>query len=163
MQSVTRAYATDLVDSYSMYRQFKDEDADEEVIIDLPVLKGHENWVQYRDKFLSNLSNISGSNGTPLLYVVDNNPRVATTRYDPYTEIQTMTIDSWDVYNEQMIHFGPHYQRDNNKIWQLLKKSLLGTHPYHHIDHCSRRENGRQAWEALRAYYEGGDYVDRTI
>ena len=96
MQSVTRAYATDLVDSYTMYRQFKDEDADEEVIVDLPVLKGHENWVQYRDKFLSNLSNISGSNGTPLSYVVDSNPRVATSRHDLYTETQTMTIDSWE-------------------------------------------------------------------
>ena len=35
--------------------------------------------------------------------------------------------------------------------------------PYHHIDHCSSRENGRQAWEALGAYYEEEDYVNRTI
>ena len=160
---VDRAFASGLMESYNTYKQFKNEDAEDEVIIDFPILKGHENWVQYRDKFLSNLDNTAGSNGTPLSYVVDSEPRAVTSRNQPYTEQPTVAIDTWDIYRNSMIHFGQHFKRDNNKVWQLLKKSLLGTHPYHHIDHCSARENGRQAWEALRAYYEGEDYVNRTI
>ena len=160
---INRAFTTGLSEAYSMYKQFKEEDAEDEIIIDLPELKGHDNWVQYRDKFLSNLDNTSGSNGTPLAYVVDDEPRTVTTRNQPYVEEQTLEMDTWDFYRMSMVHFGQHFKRDNNKVWQMLKKSLLGTHPYHHVDHCSARENGRQAWKALRAYYEGEDYVNRTI
>ena len=163
IELITRDSTPDLMDSYSMFKQFKDEDADDEVIIDLPTLKGHENWVHFRDKFLSNLSNSTGSNGTPLLYVVNSTERQATTRNQRLLEQPTLQLDSWDIYHEQMIHFGPHFKRDNLKVWQLIKKSLLGTHPYHHVDHCARQEDGRRAWEALRAYYEGEDYINRTI
>ena len=163
IELITRGSTTELIDSYSMFRQFKDEDADEEVIIDLPVLKGHENWVQYRDKFLSNLSNSTGSNGTPLLYVVDNTEQRVTTRNQRLLEQPMLALDFWEVYRDMMVHFGPHFKCDNHKVWQLIKKSLLGTHPYHHIGHCTRQEDGRKAWEALRAYYEGEDYINRTM
>ena len=95
--------------------------------------------------------------------MVDNEPRTVTSKNQPFVEEPIMEMDTWDIYRMKMVHFGQHFKRDNNKVWQLLKKSLLGTHPYHHIDHCSARENGRQAWQALRAYYEGEDYVNRTI
>ena len=61
-----------------------------------------------------------------------------------------------------MIHFGTHFKRDNSRVWQLLKKSLLGTQPYHHMDHCAHQENGWRAWEALCSYYEGEDYITKT-
>jgi len=160
---IDRAMATSLVDPYNVYRQFRDDDADDEIIIDLPELKGHENWIQYRDKFLSNLANMVGSNGTPLSYVVDNTTRTPTARTHSYIQRPTIDLDSWVTYQEEMVHFGPHYKRDNAKVWQLLKKSLLGSQPYHHIDQCARQENGRRAWEALRSYYEGQDYVNKTI
>ena len=54
--------ATNFVDPYKMYYQFHDEDVDDEVIIDLPDLKGHDNWILFRDKFLSNPSKMGGSN-----------------------------------------------------------------------------------------------------
>ena len=114
----------------------------DEIIIDLPELKGHENWVQYRDKLLSNLDNTSGSNGTPLAYVVSREPRNVISRFQPYAEEMMIEMDMLDIYRERMVHFGQNFKRDNNKVWQMLKKSLLGTHPYYHIDHCSTREMG---------------------
>lgn len=160
---INRQEAMRMIDPYRLYRQFKDDDVDEEILIDLPVLKGHENWITFRDKFLSNLMNTPGSNGTPLLYTVDQNARTITRANQALVEVDRISLDSWDFYHENMVHFGTHYKRDNAKVWQLLKKSLLGTQPYHHIDHCARAENGRRAWEALRAYYEGEDYVNKTI
>ena len=59
-------------------------------------------------------------------------------------------------------HHGPQYQEDNSNIWMLLKKSLLGNQPYHHIDEFGGNRNGRGAWLALKAYYEGEDFVNRT-
>ena len=44
----------------------------------------------------------------------------------------------------------------------LLKKSLLGNQPYHHIDEFGRNRDGRGAWLALKAYYKGEDFVNRT-
>ena len=99
-----------------MYKRFKDDGAEDEIIIDLPELKGHENWVQYRDKFLSNLDNTSGSNGTPLAYLVSREPRNVTSRSQPYAEEPTIEIDTWDVYRERMVHFGQHFKSDNNKV-----------------------------------------------
>ena len=78
-------------------------------------------------------------------------------------EQPTLVLDSWDVYRDMMVHFAPHFKRDNHKVWQLIKKSLLGIHPYHHIVHCARQEDGRRACEALRAYYEVEDYINRMI
>ena len=160
---IDRTAAMEMIEPYRIYRQFKESDVDEEILIDLPDLKGHENWITYRDKFLSNLSNTPGSNGTPLLYTVDQTARTITRANQALVEVPQISLDSWDFYHENMVHFGTHYKRDNAKVWQLLKKSLLGTQPYHHIDHCARAENGRRAWDALRSYYEGEDYVNKTI
>ena len=124
ISTINREFSSGLTDSYSMYKRFKDEGAEDEVIINLPELKGHENWVQYRDKFISNLDNTSGSNGTPLAYVVSRETRNITSRSQPYAEEPMIEIDMWDVYRERMVHFGQHFKRDNNKVWQMLKKSL---------------------------------------
>ena len=160
---IGRDEATSLIEPYNAYNKFNATDADEDIIIELPDLKGHDNWIQYRDKFLSNLNNMIGSNGTPLSYVVDDTEREITNRNHPLIEVLTVDLNSWDTYKEGMVHFGAHFKRDNAKIWQLLKKSLLGSQPYHHIDHCSRQENGRKAWATLRSYYEGQDFVNKTI
>jgi len=104
-----------------------------------------------------------GSNGTPLSYVIDNTERTPTALTHPYMQRPTIDLDSWETYKQEMVHFGTHFKRDNAKVWQLLKKCLLGSQPYHHIDQCARQENGRRAWEALRSYYEGQDYVNKTI
>ena len=160
---INRDEAMSMIDPYRMYRQFKENEVDEDILIDLPDLKGHENWITFRDKFLSNLINTPGSNGTPLLYIVDQTDRPTTRPNQALIEVNRQSLDSWEFYHENMVHFGAHYKRDNAKVWQLLKKSLLGTQPYHHIDHCARAENGRRAWESLRSYYEGEDYVNKTI
>lgn len=163
MALIDRQMAGNLMEPFRIYKQFRTEDADEEVLISLPDLKGHENWITYRDKFLSNLDNTAGSNGTPLLYIVDQTPRAVSRANQPLIDTPTVDLDSWDTYSQDMVHFGIHYKKDNSKVWQLLKKSLLGTQPYHHIDHCAGNENGRRAWESLRSYYEGEDYVNKTI
>ena len=126
-------------------------------------MKGHDNWISYRDKFLSNLQNTPGSNGTPLSYIINNTTRTVERATQAYIDAPTIRIDTWDTYDNNMVHFGAHLKKDNAKVWQLLKKSLLGNQPYHHIDHCSRQENGCQAWDSLKSYYEGEDYVNKTI
>ena len=113
---INRDPTTDLIESYGMCRQFKDDDTDKEIIIDLPTLKSHKIWIQYRDKFISNLSNSSGSNGIPLLYVVDGTPRRALSRNNTLLEEPTLVLNLWNVHRGAMVHFGSHFKRDNNKV-----------------------------------------------
>ena len=49
------------------------------------------------------------------------------------------------------------------KKWYTLVPISSVTQPYHHIDLSSRQENGRKAWEVLRSYHKGEDYVNKTI
>ena len=163
MEAIDRERSMELIDTYRMCKEFRESEIDDEVLIELPELKGHDNWITYRDKFLSNLHITPGSNGTPLSYIVDDTPRVIQRSNQPHFEPQEIRLDSWEIYSQSMVHFGAHYKKDNAKVWHLLKRSLLGNQPYHHIDHCARQENGRLAWNSLRSYYEGEDYVNRTI
>ena len=48
-------------------------------------------------------------------------------------------------------------------MWILIKKSLLGYQPYHHVDEFKRNCDGRGAWLTLKAYYEGEDFMNKTI
>ena len=45
----------------------------------------------------------------------------------------------------------------------LIKKSLLGHQPYHHVEEFESKRDGRGAWLTLKAYHEGEDFINKTI
>ena len=94
IELINREIAFKLIEPYYLYKKYKTDEIDDRVLITLPDLKGHENWISYRDKFLSNLDNILRSNGTPLAYVVDDTPRTASCRNQQFTETQTINMDT---------------------------------------------------------------------
>ena len=153
----------DLVQVYDAYKKRRDVDGEEDTIIELPELKGHSNWTSYRDKFESNLSNMIGSRNVPLIYVIDESERPRITRTTAFLEIDVMDLSDDSFFAANTTHHGPLFTEDNSKVWMLIKKSLLGHPPYHHIDEYERRRDGRGAWLALKAYYEGEDFVNKTI
>ena len=154
---------SDLIQAYDAYQKRKSSDGDDDAIIELPELKGHSNWITYRDKFLSNLTNTIGSRNIPLLYVVDETQRPRVTQATPLFEAELINLNDDDFFASNTTHSGPSYSEDNGKVWMLLKKSLLGHQPYHHIDEYEQARNGRGAWLALKSYYEGEDFVNKTI
>ena len=52
IELINKEMAVNLIDSYRSYKQFSNDDMNEEILITLPELKGHDNWISYRDKFL---------------------------------------------------------------------------------------------------------------
>lgn len=153
----------DLIQTYETHKKRLERDDEESGIIELPELKGHSNWTTYRDKFLSNLAIMMGVRHTPLTYVVDESDRPRITRATAYFEVELINLADDDFYARNTTHHGPQYAEDNSKVWLLLKKSLLGCQPFHHIDEFERNRNGRGAWLALKAYYEGEDFINKTI
>lgn len=117
MTLIDRQMAGDLMEPYRAHKQFSSDKIDEKVIIVLPELKGHDNWISYRDKFLSNLHNTPRTNETPLLYVVDTTPHAADRINQPYIDVDVIDLDSWEIYNSGMVQFGTHYKKDNSKVW----------------------------------------------
>ena len=152
-----------LVQVYDAYKKRREIDREDDTIIELPELKGHSNWTTYRDKFESNLSNMIGSRNIPLSYVTDESERPRITRATAFLEVATMDLSDDSFFAANTTHHGPAYVEDNSKVWMLIKKSLLGHPPYHHIDEYERKRDGRGAWLALKAYYEGEDFVNKTI
>ena len=152
-----------LILAFEAHQKRKEADGDDDSIIELPELKGHSNWTTYRDKFVSNLSNMNGARNIPLAYVIDETERPRITRNTPLREVDFIDLHDQTNYASTTTHSGPQYKEDNGKVWMLLKKSLLGHQPYHHVDEFEQTQNGRGAWLALKAYYEGEDFVNKTI
>lgn len=163
MDNIDLNACADLILAFEAHKNRSDQDGDDESLIELPELKGHANWTTYRDKFVSNLSIINGARNIPLLYVINEVDRPRVTRTTPLFEVELINLNDPDFYASNTTHSGPQFNEDNHKVWLLIKKSLLGHQPYHHIDEYEQGRNGRGAWLALKAYYEGEDFVNKTI
>ncbi len=99
---------------------------------------------------------------TPLSYVTDDSAWSQVTRVTQLFEIKFINTGDIEFLKTNTIHYGPHYRDDNSKVWMLLKKLLLRTPPYHHIDEFERNRDGRGAWFTLKGYYNGEDFINCT-
>ena len=146
------------------YRDFclqSDKD-DGEDTLDLPKLQGASNWVTYRDAFLTKLSLSLGARGLSLNYVVDSTTRLATRANSPRQPTEPIDTTDDDLITTKATHIGPAYKADNSAVWNRIKSSLLNQPPYNHIASFDRTKNGRGAWNALKAFYEGEDFMQRN-
>ncbi len=99
----------------------------------------------------------------PLSYVIKEGQRPRVTGATPLFEVELINLNDDGFFATNTTHSGPLFAEDNSKVWVLLKKSLLGYQPYHHINKYEQARNGRGAWLALKAYYEGEDFINKTI
>ena len=147
---------------YRHYKSFTQEVTDESDEITLPTLKGHSNWIDFRDKFLMKLSKGKGTRGTSLSYVIDETERHSDSIREDYDGVDSINIADDSLYVSSTMHFGKGWVEDNRMVWTMLKSSLLGHPPYNHINRFNTGSNGRSAWITLRNFYEGQDFVERT-
>ena len=160
---VTSADGTFLMENYDHFKTLSGESKDDEDDddIDIPVLKGHENWVQWRDAFVAVLSNSYGARGIPIDYLVDDTKRNVTKANAAYQEYDAVNLEDEGLFTTMTIHFGPAFKSDNSKLWKRLKAALINTPPYNHISTFNKAKNGRGAWQSLLTAYEGSDFTER--
>ena len=118
---------TEFCKVYDAFLTLKNNKDSDDATIELPTLKGHENWITWRDKFSSNLEYMIGTRNTPLSYIIDETDREGITRHTPLIECDTLDMSDWTTFATGTMHFGNGYKEDNAKVWRLLKSSLLGT------------------------------------
>ena len=152
------------IEFYKHYRDFTKQAKGEEndkMDLDVPTLNGAINWVDFRDKFEMKLSTMFGDSGLPLSYVTNNTPRDAKEATDPYLQPATFYINRNAVFINEAVHFGDSYIKDSATVWNHLKTLLIGKSAYNHISKYDRSQNGRRAWNTLKAFYEGEDFSER--
>lgn len=139
-----------------------DENADDETAkpSEHVKLKGHTNYVKWRDNFKHMLSQTLGKRGFPIDYIIDSSPRIAQRANHNLVEVDSIDLYEEGLYRSNATQFGDLYKKDNKRVWDLLKSDMLGSPPYNHIAHLERSMNGAAAWRSLRDFYEGLDFQE---
>jgi hypothetical protein len=159
--SITSREANRFGQCYQEFTKKKDlEDDDDD--LDIPKLLGSTNWIDFRDAFMSKLSQHAGSRGFPIDYVLDGSPRDATHGNARQEEVEYIDLDDNDEYLHLVTHFGQPYKADNAQVWNKLRNCMINTPPYNHIASFHQRKDGRGAWMALKEFYEGEDFQQRN-
>ena len=149
-------------DCYNLYKERKDKaDGEDDIATTESIkLKGHDNYVKWRDAFMHKLSQTIGRRHIPLDYVLDATPRQVTRSNQNLIEVESIDLSEENLYKTTTTHFGELYKADNKRVWDLIKADLLGSPPYNHIAHLENTRNGNAAWRALREFYEGIDFQE---
>ena len=158
---VDSAFADKMIQTLKEHEESATMDSDDEEDVTIPTLQGSKNWVDFRDKFVLELSMIKSKRGFPLDYLINTTARAVTSARTPYLEVGRVNIEDDDYYCSNAVLFGPHFKADNKKLWSKIKNLLLGTDSYNHVSMHDTKKDGCSAWFSLTKVYEGPDFKDR--
>lgn len=162
LENVTREKATHYGRVYSRLKEMLDQES-EDLSITIPEFKGQLNWRNVKDLLLTKLELTASKAGIPMSYLVDEAirryPRVTSLR----GEIIEIDIEDMDYLKTNAVHFGVAYKEDNLKLWNILKIAFMNSPGYYIIQPFEATKNGRKAYLALKNFYEGEDFIARSI
>ncbi|MGH3054590.1 MAG: hypothetical protein ACRDL7_06385, partial [Gaiellaceae bacterium] len=137
-----------LIDSAEM------RDKTESAIKSMPdKFKNESSWNVFKDAVDTYLSQLKGGDRIPLNYVIRDNDDVDNeAHYENDVERLISTVPLR----------GEHYNRDTIQVYSILKLLVLEGPGWNWIIHLDRVRDGRAAWKALKAHYEGASVTSRT-
>ena len=115
-------------------------------------------FTRFREKFETLVSSIIGCRGINLDYLT-REPDPLPFPLDPI-EDQSPDVNSLEFMKKNTTHQGPEYDKDNQDLFTLLRSYLTGTDGWNVISSHQRTKDGRAAYLALRAHYEGSSFHD---
>ena len=130
----------------------------EEVIKRTKIEFSTTKFTKFREKFETLVSSILGCRGISLNYLIrDPDPMPL-----PNTPIedQSPDVNSLEFMKKNTTHQGPEYEKDNQDLFTLLRSYLTGTDGWNVISSHQKTKNGRAAFLALKAHYEGASFHD---
>ena len=158
---LTPEYAMECYKFYEGMRNDENPESEKQIELDIPDFKGASNWRSFRDLVLMRLQLIKGKVGYPIDYVIDKTERHAerTNASRFLVDIAPITEDNY--LKTHVVHFGKAFKEDNKRVWNVLKSLLHETSAYDHVVDCDKTSNGRKAWQILKKFYEGEDFLQR--
>ena len=158
---ITPEYALECYKFYEGLRKEENPESEKQIELDIPDFKGASNWRSFRDLVKMRLQLIEGKVGYQIDYVIDATERHAQRVNAAQLPCDTVPITEDDFLKTHVVHFGKAYKEDNKRVWIVLKSLLHETSAYDHIVGCDKTTNGRKAWQILKKYYEGEDFLQR--
>lgn len=110
----------------------------------------------FRDNFKTLLCAIRGCRGITLEYIIRNGTYVRS----PPEEIPEPDVDSNDIIAASATLHGPAFDHDNARVYTILRTILTGTTGWNIISKFAPRRDGRKAFTALKAHFQGNSYFD---
>ena len=115
-----------------------------------------DKFVKFREKILTLISSIKGVRGIYLDYLT----RPEGNDNEELIEDPSPDVNSLEFMRLNTTHSGPEYAKDNHDLYTLLRHFLTGTPGWNVIAKYKRANDGRRAYHALRAHYEGKSFFD---
>jgi hypothetical protein len=111
-------------------------------------------WVPWKRSFWNWLSSIKATSNIPLTYVIRKSG----------IDLATYTFADQEERRLYMIGLtGPKYMSDRTKVYQLLKGLMVDTDGWTWMQQFDRAQDGRRAWQALCAHYDGPGETQKRI
>lgn len=107
------------------------------------------------------LLNRYGAYGVPLAYVVRENvelPEAVEGEEDPGYGLPTLR----DEMVRRTRHDTHHYQTDNKSVWKVIRTITHGGPGWSWVQSFAKRQNGREAYKAIKSHYLGESFQART-
>ena len=110
----------------------------------------------FRDDIKTLLSSTRGGRGITLEYVIRNGDYVVS----PPEQVPEPDVDSNDIIASKATLHGPAFDYDNPRFFIILHAILSGTTGWNIISKYATRRDGRKAFIALKAHFQGNSYYD---
>ena len=110
----------------------------------------------FRDKLVTLLCAVRGARGITLEYVIRDNDAGRV----PPVAIPVPDVDSNDIIAANATLHGPEFERDNSKVYTILRTILTGTKAWNVISKFANQRNGRKAFLTLKKHFQGSSYFD---
>ncbi len=134
--------------------QEDDAIADKEMVAKMPdKFKQSSQWRVFAEMIETYLSQLKGSGRVPLNYIIR---KLAA----PIPEAAYETDAEQAVAIAPLV--GEQYNRDNNKVYGILKQLCLEGPGRSYILQFDRNKDGRGAWLAMHSHFEGESYRNRA-
>ena len=148
------ARCQEFVDCYNSWTE-KQDDTDD-VVKQKDLQFDPMKFKTFTDEFKTLLSSLRGSKGITLEYVIrDNN-----TQTGPPIEVASPDVNSTDILSNNATLSGVDFDRDNAKVFTCLRVILTSTTGWNVISKFSNRRDGRGAFLALQAHFQGRSYFE---
>jgi hypothetical protein len=140
-----------------MRQALEDESrTDKEIVAKAPdKFKNAASWKIFAEAMETYLAQLTGSGRMPLSYVIR---RLAI----PLDEQAAFETEQARMIALTPLN-GPSFQRDNAKVFGIIKQLVLEGLGWTYIIRFDATANGRGAWQALRDHFEGDGFRNRNV
>ena len=112
-------------------------------------------WWTFKEKLSTKLENMSGLEGTPLVYIIAPAKPAGWTILDAVNDLERL------IYSVSLT--GIVFDKDNAKVWAVIQGATMDTSSYEWIRQYDLRKDGRGAVQALTLMCEGAGANNKRI